>query len=993
MSEQIKKSDIFEGDPFKDIKDTLELSMTVLTKYDEKLRNTAKSFIDIASSTKTATADLAKLIEVEKQSNVIANEKKRNQKDISAIEKERENLKKNEERLQARLNTLNSKEAENVAKLRAQITEQNKQMRQKLQVQRELTAEEEKNLGTLEKLNIANAKLRAERQNLDLETQKGRDRLVQINAELDKNNEFIKANSDQLAAQKMNVGNYTDSVKDALNQSGLFSRQLNQLNRIQNTLNAILKKNTADTTAQAAAQSTATATTGGLSKALKVLRVALISTGIGAIVVVLGSLIAYLTSTQEGMDKVNKVLYPLTEIFKEFLGILQELGGSTFRIVVAGFQNVVNAFILGGQKIMSAILNMRIAWNEWTGDTEEANELKATLNEVEKTIKETTENMAKNSKIIADAWEDIKDTVDGAGDRFSEAEIRAQKILDLTIAIREQNIKNTVPIAKNNLLYRQQQEIIGDTSKTEAERNAAIIKARAAIEDSMNREMELERQNLILLKLKAEANDTNAEDRLAIAEQEAKIFEKNAEYQRKLNTLARAEGTIRNEVRKQMQERLKVMNDIVDIEQQVAIEREQRRLKELQDEGVHFSELLEQRRKIAQMEIKLEQDRFERLKKVSDWSRKDEELERAKLNQKLMQMGWEFEDEQREIIENRIKPIQKSNEEIIAEEFEALEKLSEQRKLINLNTIQDDEQFKAAELQRELDLIDAKIEALKKYDGTEDEITQLRIKRAEMTRGKVEDVEKQTVQVIVNAQNQIAQAYERAAQRKIKALQDEQKAAEDQISALKESAKEGAILDKDSIKDAEKRRREAIREQKRIEKQQQRVQFIQLALQNVTNQLKNGKSTGEALGSTFALQSALKTLFAGFEGFYKGTDNAPQGFAWVDEKGAEIHTDKHGNIKDLGSDGGARLKFLEQGDKIIPHEKSMELLNSSLPIVKEKPSVKIDPTLDLLREQNRLLKNVTESKMTAEQIGSILHLTTEDKRGNLSRINRYKYKR
>jgi TP901 family phage tail tape measure protein len=253
--------------------------------------------------------------------------------------------------------------------------------------------------------------------------------------------------------------------------------------------------------------------------------------------------------------------------------------------------------------------------------------------------------------------------------------------------------------------------------------------------------------------------------------------------------------------------------------------------------------------------------------------------------------------------------------------------------------------------------------------------------------------QKQTVQVIVQAQNQIAQAYERASERKIKALQDEQKASEEQINALKEAAKEGAILDEESIKDAEKRRREAIKEQKRIEKQQQRVQFIQLALQNVTNQLQNGKSTGEALGSTFALQSALKTLFAGFEGFYKGTDNAPQGFAWVDEKGAEIHTDKHGNIKDFGSDGGARLKFLDQGDKIIPHEKSMQLLNTNLPTVIEKSSVKIDPTLDLLREQNRLLKNVTESKMTAEQIGSILHLTTEDKRGNLSRINRYKYKR
>jgi hypothetical protein len=31
--------------------------------------------------------------------------------------------------------------------------------------------------------------------------------------------------------------------------------------------------------------------------------------------------------------------------------------------------------------------------------------------------------------------------------------------------------------------------------------------------------------------------------------------------------------------------------------------------------------------------------------------------------------------------------------------------------------------------------------------------------------------------------------------------------------------------------------------------------------------------------------------------FYKGTQNAPEGLAWTDEKGAELHTDKNGKIK------------------------------------------------------------------------------------------------
>jgi chromosome segregation ATPase len=63
---------------------------------------------------------------------------------------------------------------------------------------------------------------------------------------------------------------------------------------------------------------------------LKLLRLALISTGIGAIIVILGSLIAFLLSTQEGIDKVTSVTRPLVAIFKSLLGVAQNLGKSLF---------------------------------------------------------------------------------------------------------------------------------------------------------------------------------------------------------------------------------------------------------------------------------------------------------------------------------------------------------------------------------------------------------------------------------------------------------------------------------------------------------------------------------------------------------------------------------------------------------------------------------------------------------------------------------------
>lgn len=63
--------------------------------------------------------------------------------------------------------------------------------------------------------------------------------------------------------------------------------------------------------------------------------------------------------------------------------------------------------------------------------------------------------------------------------------------------------------------------------------------------------------------------------------------------------------------------------------------------------------------------------------------------------------------------------------------------------------------------------------------------------------------------------------------------------------------------------------------------------------------------------------------------FALGTENAPKGLAYTDEHGAEIHTDKYGNIKDFGTDKGARLKFLEQGDVIYNALRTKEILQQN----------------------------------------------------------------
>ena len=75
-----------------------------------------------------------------------------------------------------------------------------------------LNTTESKQLGTLQKLELSNKKLREEGKKLDLTRKSGQDRLKVINKQLDKNNKTILKNADALKKQKMNVGAYGSAL-------------------------------------------------------------------------------------------------------------------------------------------------------------------------------------------------------------------------------------------------------------------------------------------------------------------------------------------------------------------------------------------------------------------------------------------------------------------------------------------------------------------------------------------------------------------------------------------------------------------------------------------------------------------------------------------------------------------------------------------------------------------------------------------------------------
>lgn len=274
---------------------------------------------------------LQNLIKTIEENNKVLNE---NKVSVDTLNKARENTVKTNKDIdtvgkqlantEQKLKSLEDKRTKTIIKNQQALRDQKKEIQANIVL-------ENKEAGTIEKLTAQNKKLITERSKLNLETTKGRKRLKEINDTLNKNNAFIKDNLDNLGKQKMSVGGYTEAIKGSLEQSGLLSNQLSILNRIQAVYNTLVQKSKKATEAETTAKVASTTATSLGTKALRIFKVALISTGIGAIVVALGSLVVFLTRTQEGFEKVTKVLNQVGAFFDVIIDRIARLGKGFFK--------------------------------------------------------------------------------------------------------------------------------------------------------------------------------------------------------------------------------------------------------------------------------------------------------------------------------------------------------------------------------------------------------------------------------------------------------------------------------------------------------------------------------------------------------------------------------------------------------------------------------------------------------------------------------------
>ena len=392
---------------------------------------------------------------------------------------------------------------------------------------------------TIKELREQNKQLNKLRNDTNITTEQGKAELKLLNDQLDANNALIKENVDQYTQQKINIGNYASAL------SGLSPELSNALSKFTATKEGVQKFADA-LKAQIGVTKASQMSLFSISGALKVFRLALISTGIGAIVVALGSLITYLSTTQAGIDAVTKVTRPLTAIFQTLLGIFQKLGGQLFE---KPLESLTKIYDFVKKQLVESFTGLgKIIAGLFTFDLDK-------INEGADQIKNLADENAKM----------IKDGIKGIGDQFAEAIEKGKELDRLEKELEQTRIDNTIALGEASERFKEQNKIAEDTNKTLAEREAAVresIKAAEEINKLKQKELDLE---IAILKNKQSRNDTSREEELELAELIAKKNEANAQelemattQQNKLNTIRKeAQNKANAEAAKALDKRLK----------------------------------------------------------------------------------------------------------------------------------------------------------------------------------------------------------------------------------------------------------------------------------------------------------------------------------------------------------------------------------------------------------------------------------------------------
>ena len=602
-------------------------------------------------------------------------------------------------------------------------------------VQNQLKQEKEQE-GSLRSLRAQLSNLTAEYDALSEAERKGA-RGEELKRSINEVTDALKDGEEGTQRYYRNVGNYKEAIIEAANANIPFVEQINQMvtsvTGLKDYLSGVKEEMVAVTSG-----------TSGLTKVLKLLKVALVSTGIGALVVALGSLVSWFTKTQKGIETANKIMGAFGATLNVIIDRVSKLGSALVNLFTGNFKQ-------SGEDAKAVFSGIG---KEIADETKQAWKLAEVLNEIDKKEVMLSMSRAANRAEIEKLKKAADDQTLSTQERIKAAEKAAEiekKDLNVQTQLAEARLANTLGFTKMTGEVRKLMEQIKAGDVTADEVIGKLGLSDSTIEDLRNfRDQFNELQELME---DSYGRQTEQQNTLNSIRQEGVDKAKEAK-QKELEAVRAAEDAMlalvkdkREQARKEIEltysrqiedlrARLKTESDLTvkarqaindqikALEQQKAAELQKLSEEELQKEIDNRTKLislqLEAVKKGSEQEYQL---RMQQLLAQRDAELADKELtEQMKLaivdkydkqmDDLILQREQEISEKQQEAVrlrmENEIMQLQQSG----ASELEILQEQASQ-KLELLNSIQQQEgeseqEFLNRKLQANQEYIDAK---------------------------------------------------------------------------------------------------------------------------------------------------------------------------------------------------------------------------------------------------------------------------------------------
>lgn len=324
---------------------------------------------------------------------------------------------------------------EEMAASKAAINDYNESIRTISKTMQNQIRQEREQEGSLKSLRAQLSNLTAEYDSLS-EVDRNGDIGKNLKDQINDITDSLKGAEEETQRYYRNVGNYKNAIIEAANSNLPFMQQLNTITAAYGSLKTYL----AGVNTQMAVVSV---TTTGWTKALKLLKIAIIGTGIGALLVALGSLVSWFTKTQKGVEAANKIMGALGATINVIIDRASKLGSALVNVFTGNFAEAAE----DAKGILAGI------GKEIVEETKQAWRLADALNAIEKREVMLSMSRAANRAEIEKLKKAADDQTLSTNERIKAAEKAAameKEDLKLQTELAETRLANTLGFTEMN---------------------------------------------------------------------------------------------------------------------------------------------------------------------------------------------------------------------------------------------------------------------------------------------------------------------------------------------------------------------------------------------------------------------------------------------------------------------------------------------------------------------------------------------------------------